>query len=61
MAKKWRKRPKDGMIRRILQLCRMNKKQMTMTMAKLKSLQICLNRKTMRMEPAEQLQDWNGF
>ena len=35
-------------------LCRKGKKQIKMTMEKLKGLQIGLNRKTMRMEPVQQ-------
>lgn len=45
------KRRKDGMRRGIL--CGRKRKRIKVTMARLGSLQIRLNRETMRMEPAE--------
>lgn len=38
-------------------LCRRGKKQIKMTMAQLKDLQIRLNRGTMRMEPVQQYRE----
>lgn len=47
---KWTKHQKDGMGRELLGHRRRGKKQVKMTMARLGSLQIQLNRETMRME-----------
>lgn len=54
MKKVWRyKWRKDGMRLGLLLHHKREKKQVKMTVEKLKSQQLQLNRKTMRMEPAE--------
>lgn len=57
MKKIWRQEwRKDGMRLGLLLHHKREKKQVKMTIVKLKSLQLQLNRKTMRMEPAGQIQ-----
>ena len=50
---KWKKHQKDGMGRGLLEHRKRGKKQVKMTMARLKVLKLRLNRETMRMEPAK--------